>query len=212
MVCIDLSAAWEHLTAVPRFRGGARGAETHSRGEAGAREGPLTERRYMLQPDNAVPIGHLHRQQDRTETHYWGVVGACEGLLRARRYVFQPDNAVPIGTFIDNMEDRELMDILPVLLAVEKVGDVRQARATRARHAIGLFQVICLLLKRTEAPAGVAVEKVDDVRQARAARACHAIGGSLDYFPPAERTEVPGGARRHGSLTGGALSIQPCRT
>ena len=45
------------------------------------------------------------------------------------RYVFQPDNAVPIGTFIDNMEDRELMDILPVLLAVEKVADVRQARA-----------------------------------------------------------------------------------
>ena len=45
------------------------------------------------------------------------------------RYVFQPDNAVPIGTFIDNMEDRELMDILPVLLAVEKVADVRQVRA-----------------------------------------------------------------------------------
>jgi hypothetical protein len=44
--------------------------------------------------------------------------------------VFQPDNAVPIGTFIDSMDDRELMDILPVLLAVEAVDDVRQARPT----------------------------------------------------------------------------------
>ncbi|KAK9828583.1 hypothetical protein WJX72_000867 [[Myrmecia] bisecta] len=41
-------------------------------------------------------------------------------------YVFQPDNAVPIGTFIDDPEDRELLDILPILLAVEKVDDVRQ--------------------------------------------------------------------------------------
>jgi RNA polymerase II subunit A small phosphatase-like protein len=48
--------------------------------------------------------------------------------------VFQPDNAVPIGTFIDNMDDRELMDILPVLLAVEKVDDVRQARPCLRRH------------------------------------------------------------------------------
>ena len=44
--------------------------------------------------------------------------------------MFQPDNAVPIGTFIDSMDDRELMDILPVLLAVEAVDDVRQARPT----------------------------------------------------------------------------------
>ncbi len=48
--------------------------------------------------------------------------------------MFQPDNAVPIGTFIDNMDDRELMDILPVLLAVEKVDDVRQARPCLRRH------------------------------------------------------------------------------
>ena len=41
-------------------------------------------------------------------------------------YVFQPDNAVPIGTFIDDMEDQELLEILPVLFAVEKVKDVRQ--------------------------------------------------------------------------------------
>lgn len=41
-------------------------------------------------------------------------------------YVFQPDNAVPIGTFIDDMGDQELLDILPVLFAVEKVSDVRQ--------------------------------------------------------------------------------------
>lgn len=36
-------------------------------------------------------------------------------------YVFQPDNALPIGTFIDDPNDRELLDILPVLMAVEKV-------------------------------------------------------------------------------------------
>lgn len=41
-------------------------------------------------------------------------------------YVFQPENAVPIGTFIDDMEDQELLDILPVLLALEKVDDVRE--------------------------------------------------------------------------------------
>ena len=30
-------------------------------------------------------------------------------------YIFQPDNALPIGTFIDDPEDGELLDILPVL-------------------------------------------------------------------------------------------------
>jgi hypothetical protein len=34
-------------------------------------------------------------------------------------------NAVPIGTFIDNMEDQELLDLLPQLLRVEAVDDVR---------------------------------------------------------------------------------------
>lgn len=41
-------------------------------------------------------------------------------------YVFQPENAVPIGTFIDDMEDTELLDLVPVLLAIENVKDVRQ--------------------------------------------------------------------------------------
>jgi hypothetical protein len=40
-------------------------------------------------------------------------------------YVFQPANAVPIGTFIDNMEDQELLELLPVLNEVERVPDVR---------------------------------------------------------------------------------------
>ena len=31
-------------------------------------------------------------------------------------YVFQPDNALPIGTFIDDPNDRELLDILPILM------------------------------------------------------------------------------------------------
>jgi RNA polymerase II subunit A small phosphatase-like protein len=41
-------------------------------------------------------------------------------------YVFQPDNAAPVGTFIDDPADRELLDLLPVLTAVEGVADVRQ--------------------------------------------------------------------------------------
>ncbi|MEW5302483.1 MAG: hypothetical protein WDW36_005264 [Sanguina aurantia] len=41
-------------------------------------------------------------------------------------YVFQPANAVAIGTFIDNMEDQELLEILPVLNQIEHVADVRQ--------------------------------------------------------------------------------------
>ncbi len=45
-------------------------------------------------------------------------------------YVFQPDNALPIGTFIDDPNDRELLDILPVLKAVEKVDDVRVTLGT----------------------------------------------------------------------------------
>eukprot|EP00775_Hariotina_reticulata_P006695 gene6695-6918_t len=40
-------------------------------------------------------------------------------------YVFQPANAVPISTFIDNMEDQELLELLPQLLRVEAVDDVR---------------------------------------------------------------------------------------
>ena len=41
-------------------------------------------------------------------------------------YVFQPENAVPIGTFIDDMEDQELMEITPILTGVEQVDDVRE--------------------------------------------------------------------------------------
>ncbi|KAF8057716.1 CTDSP1 [Scenedesmus sp. PABB004] len=40
-------------------------------------------------------------------------------------YIFQPANAVPIGTFIDDMEDQELLELLPQLLQVESVDDVR---------------------------------------------------------------------------------------
>jgi RNA polymerase II subunit A small phosphatase-like protein len=41
-------------------------------------------------------------------------------------YIFQPANAVPIGTFIDDMEDQELLELLPHLLQVEAVDDVRR--------------------------------------------------------------------------------------
>lgn len=40
-------------------------------------------------------------------------------------YVFQPENAVPISTFIDDMQDQELLDCLDMLLAVERADDVR---------------------------------------------------------------------------------------
>lgn len=41
-------------------------------------------------------------------------------------YIFQPANAAPIGTFIDDMEDQELLELLPCLLKVEHVDDVRR--------------------------------------------------------------------------------------
>lgn len=40
-------------------------------------------------------------------------------------YIFQPQNALPIGTFIDDMDDRELLELLPLLAKVEGVEDVR---------------------------------------------------------------------------------------
>ena len=60
-------------------------------------------------------------------------------------YVFQPDNAVPVSTFIDDPSDTELLQILPLLLAVERVPDVRphlahhvarlaEAQASRGRE------------------------------------------------------------------------------
>mmetsp|Transcript_14208 Transcript_14208/g.42911 ORF Transcript_14208/g.42911 Transcript_14208/m.42911 type:complete len:319 (+) Transcript_14208:341-1297(+) len=54
-------------------------------------------------------------------------------------YVFQPENAMPIGTFIDEKDDVELLDILPILLdlAPEHVDDVRDQLGPRvaALHA-----------------------------------------------------------------------------
>ena len=40
-------------------------------------------------------------------------------------YIFQPQNALPCGTFIDDMEDRELLDMLPVLEKMHSLEDVR---------------------------------------------------------------------------------------
>ncbi|KAK9810684.1 hypothetical protein WJX73_010623 [Symbiochloris irregularis] len=41
-------------------------------------------------------------------------------------YIFQPENALPIGTFIDDPEDVELLEMLPVLTSLERSPDVRQ--------------------------------------------------------------------------------------
>lgn len=42
-------------------------------------------------------------------------VGGCD-CHSPHSYVFQPENAMPIGTFIDEKDDVELLDILPILL------------------------------------------------------------------------------------------------
>lgn len=44
-------------------------------------------------------------------------------------YIFQPENALPIGTFIDDMDDQELLECLDVLLEVEFAPDVRPSLA-----------------------------------------------------------------------------------
>jgi RNA polymerase II subunit A small phosphatase-like protein len=55
-------------------------------------------------------------------------------------YAFQPENALPIGTFIDDVEDEELLDCLDTLLAVEMASDVRPALAAElARKDMEIF-------------------------------------------------------------------------
>lgn len=46
-------------------------------------------------------------------------------------YVFQPENAVPIGTFIDEKDDTELLEILPILHEMRSVDDVREVLSLR---------------------------------------------------------------------------------
>lgn len=59
-------------------------------------------------------------------------------------YAFQPENAVPIGTFIDDMEDQELLDCLDTLLAVESAPDVRPTISAELRRKdieiFGIYQ------------------------------------------------------------------------
>ena len=50
-------------------------------------------------------------------------------------YVFQPENAVPIGTFIDDMDDQELLEITPIIMGVEQVDDVREHLGHHIAHA-----------------------------------------------------------------------------
>lgn len=42
-------------------------------------------------------------------------------LCSPHSYVFQPENAMPIGTFIDEKDDVELLDILPILMDLQNV-------------------------------------------------------------------------------------------
>lgn len=43
----------------------------------------------------------------------------------------QPENAVPIGTFIDEKDDTELLEILPILHEMRSVDDVREVLSLR---------------------------------------------------------------------------------
>ena len=43
----------------------------------------------------------------------------------------QPECAVPIGTFIDEKDDTELLDILPILHEMRTVDDVREVLGLR---------------------------------------------------------------------------------
>ncbi len=52
------------------------------------------------------------------------------------RPAMQPTNALPVGTFIDNMEDQELLDLLPVLQATEYADDVREVLQDYTRTLI----------------------------------------------------------------------------
>lgn len=49
-------------------------------------------------------------------------------------YAFQPQNAMAIGTFIDDMQDRELLDMMPVLERISNTDDVRPHLIEIARH------------------------------------------------------------------------------
>jgi hypothetical protein len=46
-------------------------------------------------------------------------------------YVFHPDNAVPVSTFIDNLQDQELLELLPALLQLGAACDVRPVLGPR---------------------------------------------------------------------------------
>jgi carboxy-terminal domain RNA polymerase II polypeptide A small phosphatase len=41
-------------------------------------------------------------------------------------YMLQPENAVPVGSWFDDPTDTELLDLIPFLLALAKVDDVRK--------------------------------------------------------------------------------------
>ena len=45
--------------------------------------------------------------------------------------IVQPENAVPIGTFIDEKDDTELLEILPILHEMRSVDDVREVLSLR---------------------------------------------------------------------------------
>ena len=43
--------------------------------------------------------------------------------------IFQPNNAIAIGTFIDDPEDRELLELIPYLESLASIDDVTKMLA-----------------------------------------------------------------------------------
>merc|ERR1719158_1571121 len=41
-------------------------------------------------------------------------------------YALQPDNAIPIQTWRDDVRDRELLDLIPILISLAEVDDIPQ--------------------------------------------------------------------------------------
>ena len=52
-------------------------------------------------------------------------------VLQGLQLCMQPECAVPIGTFIDEKDDTELLDILPILHEMRTVDDVREVLGLR---------------------------------------------------------------------------------
>jgi RNA polymerase II subunit A small phosphatase-like protein len=40
-------------------------------------------------------------------------------------YIFQPEQAIPITSWYDDYDDKELLDLIPILIKMSKIPDIR---------------------------------------------------------------------------------------